>query len=123
MSRVRTDTECKSHSVNVTGANCQCHGCIQILCVNHTQSMSRVHISQCPGCTIGCVDTGLMSALYGFGQCHECISILKVYHTQSMSRMQIVNVTGADTQLGGELYRNGQCHGCRLVNVTGAHRY
>ena len=56
-------------------------------------------------------------------QCHGCIQILCVNHTQSMSLVQIVNVTGADAQLGGELYRVGQCQGCRLVNVTGAHKY
>ena len=57
------------------------------------------------------------------GQCHGCTSILSVNHIQSMSQVQMVNVTGADTQLGGELYRVGQCQGCRLVNVTGAYEY
>ena len=38
------DTKCISLSVNVTGADSQCHGCISILSVNHTQSMSQVQI-------------------------------------------------------------------------------
>ena len=75
MSRVHTDTECKSHSVNVTGANCQCHGCIQILCVNHTQSMSRVQIVNVTGA--------------------ETQAFLYLLRGWSMSRVHIVNVTGA----------------------------
>ena len=80
MSWVHINTECISHSVNVTDADSQCHGC------RHT------------------IRWGALG-------------------DWSMSQVQMVNVTGADTQLGGELYRDGQCHGCRLVNVTGAHQY